>query len=111
MLTKEQYEKLLPYEHHFFTAINGDYARSVTTEGFQIINSVYKEIYGRDSGLVTGCNRCRLRGLKEIGKLFYEYKDAEVGNELEPKEEVVENKEVKKPKAKSATNKKNGGGK
>lgn len=124
MITKEQYELMLPYEKHFWTAINGDYARNVTMEGFNILDEIYKDVYKRDSGLKSGCSRCRLRGLKDLGKLFYEYKsfleseeakteaidiiDFQTAEEFENKTEVIENKVVKKKKV---TDKKNGGGK
>lgn len=109
MITKEQYERMLPYEQHFFTAVHGDYARNVTMEGFIVLDELYKEIFKRESNMKSGCNRCRLQGLKDLGKLFYEFKDAAQADvELENKTQVVDNKVVKK---KRATDKKNGGGK
>lgn len=102
-MTKEQYEKLLPYEQHFFTAVNGDYARNVTLHGFEVMNEVYKELFGKDSGMVTGCNRCRLHGLKDLAKEFYKCKKAleakQTAEEFENKSQVVGNKQVKKTKA------------
>ena len=106
MITKEQYERMLPYEQHLFTAVNCDYARNVTEEGFKVLDEVFKEVYKRDSGLLSGCSRCRLRGLKDLGQLFFEFKNAEqTVKESEHKPQSIYNQAVKKTKA---TNKKNG---
>lgn len=117
MISREQFEKLAKYEQHLYTAVYGDYARNVTMEGFQVLDAIYKEVYGRDGGMTSGCGRCRLRGLKDLGRLYYEYKNTV--KEEEPidifdnqtvkgfvsETKVIENKAVKKTKA---TNKKNG---
>jgi hypothetical protein len=114
MISREQFEKLAKYEQHLYTAVYGDYARNVTMEGFQVLDAVYKEVFGRDGGMTSGCGRCRLRGLKDLGRLYYEYLntvkeeeaiDNQTVKESEPEGQVIENKAVKKTKA---TNKKNG---
>ena len=105
MITKEQYEKMLPYEKHFFTALNGDYARNVTMEGFIVLDELYKEIFKRESNMKSGCGRCRLTGLKDLGRLFFEFKNAlQVAEELENKPKVTENKVVKKTRAANKNN-------
>lgn len=88
MITKKQYEIMLPYEQHFFTALNCGYARNVTMEGLAILNDVYREIFHRDGGLVNGCNACRLRGLKDLAAQFYEY---QASKELEIKTQNADN--------------------
>lgn len=105
-MTKKQYETLKQYEKHLSTAVKCDYARNLTVAGLKEMEEVYREIFHRDGGLESGCSRCRLRGLKDLGRVYYEYKDKQACSELEPEEKAVENQVVKKPKPKVVTNKK-----
>lgn len=127
-MTKEQYEILKQYEKHLSTAKNADYARNLTLAGLAQMDEVYKAIFKKESGLKSGCGKCRLRGLKDLARVYFAYqeqqakeeekrqksqeealemeKNAEiVSNELEPKTEVVETETVAKPKKKTAKKK------
>lgn len=128
-MTKEQYEILKQYENHLSTAKYADYARNLTLAGLAQMDEVYKAIFGKESGLKSGCGKCRLRGLKDLARVYFAYqeqqakkeeekrqksqeealemeKNAEiVSNELEPKAEVVETETVAKPKKKTAKKK------
>ena len=73
-MKQEQYKKLKEYEQHLTTALYCDYARNVTAKGFQTLNEVYKELFGKDSGLGSGCGKCHLKALKELAKEFFAYK-------------------------------------
>ena len=114
MLTRKQFEKMTPYRQHLWTAVNCSYARAVGMDGFEALNEVYKELFRKDSGLITGCSRCRLNSLKELGKLYFEYEkrleetkkeedDGQAQKELEEKPKSTENQQVPKNKANNKT--------
>lgn len=115
MLTRKQFEKMTPYRQHLWTAVNCSYARAVGMDGFEALNEVYKELFRKDSGLITGCSRCRLNSLKELGKLYFEYEkrlaeetkkqedDGQAQKELEEKPKSTENQRVPKNKANNKT--------
>lgn len=127
-MTKEQYEILKQYENHLRTAKNADYARNLTLAGLAQMDEVYKAIFHKESGLKSGCGKCRLRGLKDLARVYFAYQEQQAKNEekrqksqeealemeknaeivskeLEPKTEVVETETVAKPKKKTAKKK------
>lgn len=73
-MKQEQYKKLKDYEQHLATALYCDYARNVTQKGFDVLNAVYKEIFGKESGLGSGCGKCHLKALKELAKEYFAHK-------------------------------------
>ena len=74
-MKQEQYKKLKDYEQQLTTALYCDYARNITIKGLEILNSVYKELFNKDSGLGSGCGKCQLKALKEIAKEYFNYKE------------------------------------
>lgn len=74
-MKQEQYKKLKDYEQHLATALYCDYARNVTQKGFEVLNAVYKDIFGKESGLGSGCGKCHLKALKELAKEYFNYKE------------------------------------
>lgn len=74
-MKQEQYKKLKEYEQQLTTALYCDYARNVTSKGFEVLNGVYKELFNKDSGLGSGCGKCQLKALKEIAKEYFAYKE------------------------------------
>lgn len=75
MMNKDIFEKLKPYESQLNTAIKCDYARNITKEGFSVLNAAYKELFNKDSNLGSGCGKCQLNNLKQIARLYFEYKE------------------------------------
>lgn len=70
-MTREFYEKLLPYEQKFRWAIKSNFI-SMSQGDFAQIAELYQELYGK--GLTksqTTCNTCRLNALKKLGNDFF----------------------------------------
>ena len=120
-MTQEQYEKLKAYENHLYTAKNCDYVRGLTPQTVKELADLYEEIISKNNnGLKSGCSRCRLRSLKDLARVFYQYKEAqekekEEAQEPEPetKVEETEAKEIAEapapePKPKKTTKKSDG---
>ena len=92
-MTKEQFEKLKPYEAQLRWAAKSSFVH-MTNGMFNDIAALYAEIYGE--GLTQsqrGCNTCRLKALTRLFNSYEEYM-----NELaeEQKAERAETQEVKK---------------
>lgn len=82
-LTKEQYEKLLPYEKHIISAYKNSFVHMAGSDFIKVAD-IYKEIYG--AGLTRsqmGCNTCRLNALRQLGELYDAYKKSQ--EETKPK--------------------------
>lgn len=90
--TKEIYEKLTKYRNSLYNACYLDYVRLTSIKDKEELSAIYKEHFGKDSGIMGGCSRCILRDCKALGKLYFE--DEKVYKQLA--EEV--NKEVKEEK-------------
>lgn len=116
-MTQEQYEKLKQYENHLYTASACDYVRGLTPQTVKALADLYEEIISKNNnGLKSGCSRCRLRSLKDLARVYYQYQEAQAKEqevkeqEPEVKEEETEVKEIaeapapepkpKKPKSK-----------
>lgn len=105
-MTKELFEKLLPYEEKLHTAYYCDFVRLTDSRMKEELAKLYAEEFGDGGKILTGCNRCVINALKNLGKVYFNFKKTiEVGKEPEPNNEVIENEEVIKPKPKRATNK------
>lgn len=94
MITAKQYKKLLPYEYNFYCAVQLNFVRFNDRNDVKILDEIYKELIGDYSGFMSGCNRCVLTATKKLGKLFYEYKEAQDKKKQE-KEKAKQNKEEK----------------
>ena len=70
-MTKEQYERLKPYEHFFTTAIEGSYIRSLTNKEINVLIDVAHEL-GIDFKN-NHCPSCILTFVKKVGKLYRSY--------------------------------------
>ena len=102
-MTKEQFEKLKPYEAQLRWAAKSSFVH-MTNGMFNDIAAIYAEIYGE--GLTQsqrGCNTCRLKALTRLFNSYEEYT-----NKLaqEQKEERVENAETQEVKKKPGRKKK-----
>lgn len=70
-LTKEQLEALAPYEPYFETAIRSRWSRYPGTEAMRLIHRIYTDATGAKVRLNTVCGACRLRLLRDTGKLYF----------------------------------------
>lgn len=92
--TKELYDKLTPYRRNLYTAIQLDYVRLNTYEDKKILAEIYKSHFKKDSEILTGCSRCLLREVRQLGKLYFE--DEKVYNENKEEKKEIDN-DVKLP--------------
>lgn len=92
--SKENYNRLTPYRKHLYNALNFSYVRLTTLKEKEELADIYKNHFNKDSDILNGCGRCLLRDCRTLGKLYFE--DEKVYMELEPSNEVIENKEIKK---------------
>ena len=71
-MKKELYDKAKEFENIFKYAIKMDFLR-VTPEVFNEIMEIYEEHFGKKlSKSQRQCNTCRLKAIKEIGKVYFE---------------------------------------
>lgn len=84
-MKKELYDKAKEFENIFKYAIKMDFLR-VTPEVFNEIMKIYEEHFGKKlSKSQRQCNTCRLKAIKEIGKVYFEEQEKE--KEQPPKSE------------------------
>lgn len=97
-LTEEQYNKLNTKELEWFlkTAYYSQFITGLTMQQADVLFGVYNEIFSPKIRK-TACSRCRLEVCNKLGKLFYEYRDAQQ-NKLMPVEQniLMDEKETEK---------------
>ena len=71
----KQYSILKEYEPQMTTALNGNYARALGSQSREKLAVVYKEIFNRDSGFISGCGSCILKNLKELAVPYFEFQE------------------------------------
>ena len=89
-LTKEQYERLQPYEKHIRAAYKNSFVHVSATD-FQNIADIFAEITGtplRKSQM--SCNTCRLNTMKKLGEMYEAYEQ----NEQEKRERKERRKKL-----------------
>ena len=71
----KQYSVLKQYETQMQSALNGNYARALGSQSREKLAVVYKEIFNRDSGFISGCGSCILKNLKELAVPYFEFQE------------------------------------
>lgn len=72
-LTKEQYEKLKPYEKHILAAYRQSFVHMPGDE-FTKVAEIYAEVFKEAlTKSQMGCNTCRLNALRKLGELYDKY--------------------------------------
>jgi len=102
-MTRELYEKLIPYEEKLHTAYYSDFVRLTDPRMKEELAKLHNEAFGHNGNILGGCNRCVINALKNLGREYFKFKAQmaeEVHKEPEPIPEVIE-----QPKEKKATNK------
>lgn len=99
--TKELYDRLTKYRNSLYNAVYLDYTRLNSYDDKKEIAEIYKLHFKKDSGILSGCSRCLLRDMRELGKLYFA--DEKVYNQPKPSNEVIENKAVENKEIKKAT--------
>ena len=75
-LTKEQRERLAPWERHLHTAFYADYVVALSTGAARDLFGVYNEIYKAHEANMY-CSACVLNVCKKLGRLFFAAQGAE----------------------------------
>lgn len=71
----KQYSVLKEYETQMQSALNSNYARALGSQSREKLAVVYKEIFNRESGFVSGCGSCILKNLKELAVPYFEFQE------------------------------------
>ena len=93
MINKETYERLKPYYIHLRRGYKGNYIYGLLQKDFDEMYVLYREL-GGNAQLRYTCQSCCLQLTKYLGKLYFEYEENLM------KEQVVsddENVTVKQP--------------
>ena len=107
-MTRELYEKLIPYEEKLHTAYYNDFVRLTDPRMKEELAKLHNEAFGNGGNILGGCNRCVINALKNLAREYFKFKKQiteEVRKEPEPIPEVIENQTVEQSKEKKATNK------
>lgn len=92
-LTKEQYEKLIPWEKDILAAYKNSFLH-MTGSDFLKVAEIYKEIMGTAlTKSQMGCNTCRLNALRKLGELYSNFKEEPAKKKGRPKKLNKENAE------------------
>lgn len=76
MISKDQYKKLTQLDNDFHTCRDGQFVRGMITVKRQLLNDVYKEVFGKEpSGVISGCPHCCYDAVKRLMPLYFEYKN------------------------------------
>ena len=73
---------LRPYEEYFRTAVRADYARNPGAAALGRMETIYMEISGSGTRVNKGCGRCILRLMKDLGALYFAYKERKEARRL-----------------------------
>lgn len=72
-MTKEQYEKLQPYEKNIKNAVKNSFVHMTSSE-FEKVAVIYAEIFNQQlTRSQRNCNTCRLNALKKLGEAYNAY--------------------------------------
>ena len=72
-MTKELYEKLLPYEGKLYTAYYNDFVR-IDQKAKEELSVLHTEAFGHGGKILGGCNRCVINALKNLGREFFAFR-------------------------------------
>lgn len=72
-LTKEQYEKLKPYDKNLIAAYKQSFVHMADAD-FRVVAEIYKEVFATAlNPAQMRCNTCRLNALRKLGELYDKY--------------------------------------
>ena len=86
-MNTELYTKAKEFENIFKYALKMDFLR-VTPEVFDSIMKIYEEQFGKKlSKSQKQCNSCRLKAIKELGRVYFEEQEKQKKEEEKKKSE------------------------
>lgn len=110
-MTKEEFNVLSEFEDNFIKAVKAGYIRAVKTSDILKIEEIGQR---NNIGIISNksCGKCVLNYFKQIGKLYFDFKEAEekkqaeIKNSTEQAEKPAVSKTIKKTTKVSQTKKK-----
>lgn len=94
-MNTELYNKAKEFENIFRYALKMDFLR-VTPEVFDSIMKIYEEQFGKKlSKSQKQCNSCRLKAIKELGRVYFEEQQKQKKEEEKKKEQQQEEQQPK----------------
>lgn len=93
MITKEEYESLLPYEADFKRAVKADYKLPTRREEDDLVISILRK-YEPKEQVNRSCGNCMFRVYKRVGWLYYAYKEWMEKNTTTPTESTSSTEQV-----------------
>lgn len=91
MITKSEYEQLLPYEADFRRAVKADYKLPTKKEEDDLVISILLK-YEPGTQVNRSCGNCMFRIYKRVGWKYYEYQEHKPQVEEKPKRTKKEKK-------------------
>lgn len=88
MLTKEQYEKLKPYEKQLIAAYKQSFVH-MGNEDFNKVAAIYAEVFTPLNPGQMRCNTCRLNALRKLGEVVDKY--GKEKKQSKPRKQKLEN--------------------
>ena len=74
MITKKEYEQLLPYEADFRRAVKANYKLPTPTNENILVETILRK-YEPKEQVNWSCPNCAFRCYKRVGWMFYAYKE------------------------------------
>lgn len=87
--TKEDYEAVKKYEHHFDTAIDSSFVTGLQSIDLKLIAALYFELLDRRANI--SCGSCVLDMMRSVGRLYRDYKNTKIKNRKNGKDKKTEN--------------------
>lgn len=98
-LNKEDFEYIKQYEEHFAHALYDGYFRILNRNMLRDFYDIYRRVFGRDSKILNGCNRCVLQDIKDLAKAYFNDKnDMAKEAEIKSLETIEDEKPIDMPK-------------
>lgn len=91
-MTREQYEKLVPYERTLMNAYKNNFVYMPATD-FSKVAEIFAEVFSKPlTKSQMGCNTCRLNALKKLGEEYSKFKSEMENTNTTSKPEIKTNK-------------------
>lgn len=88
MLSREQIDRLKPYEEYFTSAVVANYIRNIPADKLNAIRTIWEEAGGEKNVGKMTCGVCQLNFFRKVGKQYfqdrkaYNNEDAEIAAQI-----------------------------
>lgn len=102
-LTDDEFKFLQEWDYRFFQAVKADYVSVPHPQAIREIHRIWCRVIGRQEIIRESCYHCVLRLMKDMGKVYFEEKDARDRKASEEAKKKAEIKPTTEPKAEEGT--------